>query len=237
MKKKLFAYYRISPTPRKNSPEKNQILFVREYSEKNDIEIVEEFKDILISGTTMDRMQFNNMLQRLNEVDGIIIFDVSRFGRDVKEAIPLFLNILNQNKSITLVKNNKTLDYSPDSNMSIWDLLVPVIEFFQSEEYVKNMKIRQKKGIERFIEEKGKWGPNVKKLDLKKYSNYRIDGLNKSSVCILLKISRSTLYRRLNDFYKEYDSLKESNISDEDLLQHFKLKPEQLALILSDIQE
>lgn len=195
----LFAYYRISPTPRKNSPELNQKKAVREYCEENNISIEEEFTDLLVSGSEMNRPEFNKMISKLPEVQGIIIFDVSRFGRDVKEAVPLFMNILNQKKVIILVKNNKILDYRIDSTMSIWEMLVPIIEFFQAEEYIKNLHIRQKIGIKRKIEESGTWGPKKKLVDWKRYDQYRELGVPKTAIAKMLGVSVKTLYRRLSE--------------------------------------
>ncbi|WP_371805346.1 recombinase family protein [Candidatus Lokiarchaeum ossiferum] len=194
---KVFAYYRISPTPRKNSPEENQKISVQSYCEDKEIEIVKEFTDLLVSGSEMSRPEFNKMLSELNSVDGIIIFDVSRFGRDAKEAVPLFMNILNMDKKITLVKNSKTLDYSQNSQMSIWELLVPVIEFFQAEEYIKNLHIKQKIGIQRKIKVSGSWGPKKKIVDWKKYDYYIEMGVPKIAIAKMMDISQKTLYRRL----------------------------------------
>ena len=113
--KRLFAYIRISPNPRKNSPEMNQKIEIQRYCESNNIIIVKEFCDLQISGKSLKREEFQKMLNRLDEVDGIVIFDVTRFARNVNEGIPLFLQILNQKKEIHLVKNNKILDYSNEN--------------------------------------------------------------------------------------------------------------------------
>ncbi|UYP44764.1 hypothetical protein NEF87_001049 [Candidatus Lokiarchaeum ossiferum] len=138
---KVFAYYRISPNPRKNTPENNQINEIESYSLQKNIEIVKEYKDLLVSGKIINQKGFNEMLSNLSKVDGNIIYDVSRFGRNAKEAIPLFINILSMKKAIKFVKDNKTLDYSDSSDMSIWEMLVPIIELFQAEEYIKNLHI------------------------------------------------------------------------------------------------
>lgn len=233
---KCFAYYRISPNPRKNSPEENQISEIRKYAVEKSLEIIGEYKDILVSGTEMNRPQFNDMLNSLQKVKGIIIYDVSRFGRNAKEAIPLFMDLLNKGIKIYLVKNNICLDYSQGSKMSIWDMLLPIIEFFQAEEYVKNLHKRQKIGINRYIEKNGKWGRNSKKVKWSKYVEWRMKGLNKSAACVLLEISTNTLYRRFRDLFEEYDSLREIGLTEEEILIRLHLENYEFAQIMSDFQ-
>lgn len=226
-KKLLFAYYRISPNPRKNSPEMNQKKKVREYCQTNPYKIVNEFEDLQISGKDMNRPNFQAMLSQLSKVDGIIIYDVSRFARNSKEGIPIFLNILSQGKCIVLVKNNKLLDYSKGSDMSSWEMLVPIIEMFQAEEYITELHKREIIGIERCVEKRGgkiviengvrkvigaKWGasitwgydPNTKKpltkdQFIKKYTEFIEKKISKRGISRILNIDINTMYKRLKE--------------------------------------
>ncbi|MFA5731584.1 MAG: recombinase family protein [Acidithiobacillus sp.] len=227
IKKSLFAYYRISPNPRKNSPEMNQKKKVREYCTTNPYTIVKEFQDLLISGKDMNRPQFQLMISELPSVDGIIIYDVSRFARNSKDGIPIFLNILSQGKCIVLVKNNKMLDYSKGSDMSSWEMLVPIIEMFQAEEYLTELHKRELIGIERLIEKRGgkivvengirkvigaKWGasitwgydPNTKKQltkeqFIKKYNEFIEKKISKRGISRMLDMDINTIYKRLKE--------------------------------------
>lgn len=226
-KKSVFAYYRISPNPRKNSPELNQKKKIKEYCDTNPFIIINEFQDLLISGKDMDRPQFQLMLSQLSTVDGIIIYDVSRFARNSKEGIPLFLNILSQGKCIVLVKNNKILDYSKGSDMSSWEMLVPIIEMFQAEEYLTELHKKELIGIKRLVEKRGgeliekdgkrkiigcKWGasitwgydPNTKKKltkdqFLKKYNELIEKKISKRGISRMLDLDINTLYKRLKE--------------------------------------
>jgi len=196
---KIFAYYRISPNPRKNDPIQNQKQAISDYILDKDFEIVNEFEDIHMSGSDMNRPAFQDMLSQLKKVDGIIIYDVSRFGRNAKEAIPLFLGILNQQKTITLVKNDKTLDFRGDSEMSIYELLLPIIECFQAEEYIKNLHIKQKLGIERYIAKNKRWGRKKIEINWKKFDKMKEFGIPNTSIAKMFGIARSTLIRRINE--------------------------------------
>ena len=78
-------------------------------------------------------------------------------------------------------------------------MLVPIIEFFQAEDYIKNFHIRQKIGIKRKIEESGSWGPKKKTVDWKRYDQYRELKVPKTAIARMLGISVKTLDRRLEE--------------------------------------
>lgn len=66
----------------------NQRSLLRDYAEKHDLIILEEFVDDGISGLTFNRPDFNRMMTMVNEkrIDTIIVKDLSRFGRDYIET-------------------------------------------------------------------------------------------------------------------------------------------------------
>lgn len=212
--KRLYAYYRLSKTPRGEEVIDNQRRAVRHWIERHDgYTIVREYEDIYQSGADMERPEFNRMLSEIDQVDGIILFDVSRFGRYVMGTVPKFMDLLSRGKCIILVKNNTILDYANDRS-SIWDMLVPVIELFQAEEYLTNMKSRQRLGIQRFREEHGRWGrPKSwgsygskrlgKKDFIRVYKQLYGYGAPKTVIARMLSMDIHTLYLRLYDLIKE----------------------------------
>ena len=66
----------------------NQRSLLRDYAQKNNFIISEEFIDDGISGLTFNRPDFNRMMTMVNEkrIDTIIVKDLSRFGRDYIET-------------------------------------------------------------------------------------------------------------------------------------------------------
>ena len=209
-KKKLFAYYRLSKTDRKKDVIENQKNAVNEFLKQlPDHKIIDEYQDIFVSGYDMKRPSFRKMVAEIDKADGIIMYDISRFGRNAMDSIPIFMNLLSSEKRIILVKNRKILDYSKDSGLSIWEMLVPLIELFQAQEYLTNLKKRQKIGIERYREKHKwgrpkKWGENMNKSDfIKAYTKYAEMGIAKTSIAKLLEININTLYRRLRELKRE----------------------------------
>ena len=209
-KKKLFAYYRLSKTDRKKDVIENQKNAVNEFLKQvPDHKIINEYQDIFQSGYDMERPNFRKMISAIHTVDGIIMYDVSRFGRNAMDTIPIFMNILSSEKRIILVRNRKILDYSKDSGLSIWEMLVPLIELFQAQEYLTNLKKRQKIGIERYRKNHKwgrpkKWGNGKDKSDfIKAYRRYAEMGIAKTSIAKLLEININTLYRRLRELKRE----------------------------------
>jgi len=209
-KKRLFSYYRLSKTDRKKDVIENQKNAIRDFlKQMPNYQVENEYMDVFQSGYDMKRPNFREMISAMHKVDGIIMYDVSRFGRNAMDAIPLFMNLLSNEKCIILVKNRKILDYAKDSGLSIWEMLVPLIELFQAQEYLTNLKKRQKIGIERYREKHKwgrpkKWGENMNKSDfIKAYTKYAEMGIAKTSIAKLLEININTLYRRLRELKRE----------------------------------
>jgi len=64
----------------------NQRRDLEKWAQRNghDIEI---FEDIAISGQSDDRPEYENMMQRAPEFDAVVVRDLSRFGRSLKDVL------------------------------------------------------------------------------------------------------------------------------------------------------
>lgn len=90
-KKIAVAYYRLSREESlkgESSSITNQRSIVRDYCEKNDILLKQEFVDDGYSGATFDRPGFNKMLEslKLGIANTVITKDLSRLGRSMMEV-------------------------------------------------------------------------------------------------------------------------------------------------------
>lgn len=90
--KLAFAYYRLSDEEKGKVGEsqsiENQRLIVRNYCKQHGITIVHEFVDDGWSGGNFDRPDFQEMIRQLslNRANMVITKDLSRLGRDMREA-------------------------------------------------------------------------------------------------------------------------------------------------------
>lgn len=120
---KAFAYVRVSTEiQEEKGTQLNQEAVIKQYIEKNDINIVEWFYDLAMSGTDVDRPKLNEMINRLGEVDSIIVYDSSRLSRSFEYSMQLIFLFKEKQKYIHLVGENRVIDYNDDVNTLITTL-------------------------------------------------------------------------------------------------------------------
>lgn len=187
---------------------------VKRYKEKHNITIVRDFEDKAISGALgFERPDFKEMIESIDEVDGIILYDWDRISREEEFAVSLMYALRKKNKYVIESASGNKLDFN--------QLQYRMMTFFKSvmasEERLK-IKKRQKDGIIAFKEEHGRWGRFIfygenssgKKISKesfwKLYEQYRLAKISKSGIARILKMSRNTLYERLKE---EPNKLKE----------------------------
>jgi DNA invertase Pin-like site-specific DNA recombinase len=134
------------------------------------------------------------MLSRLDEVQGIAVYDVDRLSRDYEDAVTLTFRL--QRAGIKLYLARESIVETWDNNTSI---LIQHIKAWGADDERKKIKARQKEGIERFKAEHGTWGRGAKEIDWKEYDHYVKMGLPKTSIAKLLKVGRKTLYEKLKE--------------------------------------
>lgn len=209
---KLFAYYRVSTTKQEDkATHETQRFSVNKWSEEKNFEIKEEFMDA-ISGKDSTRPNFNNLLNRIDEVDGIIVYESDRLVRDLETGMQMMFLLRNKNKKIWISRTREIKDFQLDTNQ-----LIAMIGYWADERERKKIVDRLRTSIQRRIEEGKGWGPEKKEVNLKDYMilyNNKIIKGNKTKIAKILGISMSTLYRRLNE-HKE-------NLHDKEYLNEYQ---------------
>ena len=101
----------------------NQLIPLTEYAKRMGLEIVSVYKDEGISGVKSKRPALNDMLKDAvkGKFSQILIYDISRLGRSLKELINL-LNDFNQLK-IRLVFLQQGIDTSTSTGQMMFNLL------------------------------------------------------------------------------------------------------------------
>ena len=139
--KKAFAYARFSSDNQREESIDAQLRAIREYCERQNIEILEEFIDRAKSATTDQRPNFQRMIAAAGttDVDYVIVHKLDRFARNRFDSA-YYRRSLKLN-GVRIVSVLERFDDSPESV-----ILESVLEGF-AEYYSKNLAREVKKGM------------------------------------------------------------------------------------------
>lgn len=210
---KVFRYYRVSTEMQKLDMQKKSVKdFLKN---REHIEVIESFTDEAISGALgWERPAFREMMEKIDKVDGIILYDWDRLSREEEFAVNLMYSLKNKNKFVYESNTGQKLDFNIMHNR-----LIGFIKSINASEERIRTKKRQKDGIKAYKEKHDRWGPHKKfgnNLSGKKlpetsfwrlYEQYRMANISKAGIARILKISRQTLYKRLNENLDKYNEI------------------------------
>lgn len=191
-KKRHIAYIRVS-TEEQNYD--RQLLLFKEAGIRIDIP-----KEEKKSGKNItDREVLQEVLSWVGENDVLIVTEFSRLARSVQDLLNI-INLLQERKT-QLVSLKENLDTNTSYGRLILTILAAVNEFERS-----IIRERQADGI-RAAKEKGvyKGRKKIVRQDFAFwYNSYMQRAVTVSSVCEVLKISRTTFYRMVDEYEKEH---------------------------------
>lgn len=200
---KVFAYYRVSSSlQEEKSTQENQENDMKKYLSKNkEIQVKEWLSDLAMTGFNDNRPKYQEMLDRIDEVDGILIFEKSRITRSLEDGLKLMFYLMKKNKVLIESLSGKITSFNTSEEQ-----LISMIGFWQADYAGKMIKTNQKLGIARKIEKTGSWGRKKVKINWKKYEILLEKlGNNKSAVARTMGISPVTLWRRLKEEQAQKD--------------------------------
>lgn len=153
-----------------------------------------------ISGATLDRKELNKMLDELEPEDIVFVTDLTRITRSTKDLFLLVEKIKSKGATLKSIKDT-WLDLSEDNPYSQF-LITVMAGVNQLERDL--IKVRQREGIE-IAKLQGKYKGRVKKYHSNHEGiNYAVKLYNEGNmtvkqICEITNISRSSLYRRLQE--------------------------------------
>ena len=129
---KVLGYVRVSSfnQKQKNNSIPLQTKKINEYCKLNDYELTDIYKDDGISGMSIDKRNgYKNMIQYLNdnEIDGIVVWSLSRLGRKMKDVVE-FMDILKKN-NINFFSIKENLSNNDKVGSLIMNILGSINEF------------------------------------------------------------------------------------------------------------
>ena len=123
MVRKVAIYTRVS-TSDKNQTTENQLLELKSYCERMDYEVVKIYEDEVSGAKSREKRPAYNELCKdafLKKFDIIIGWDVSRFGRSMKEFVSFLSDMDEKGIGVIAVKNG--LDTSSSSGRMMMKLI------------------------------------------------------------------------------------------------------------------
>jgi DNA invertase Pin-like site-specific DNA recombinase len=191
-KKKFFAYLRVSTKKQKTDGTiQNQRKTLKDFLVWHpNIDVVEWFSDDGISAFK-ERPKFDEMMERVSEVQGVIIAKLSRIGRSVQQLEEIVRVFKSNEIAFVVVKDN--VDTSTPQGRLFFHLLSSFMEYEAS-----LIRERTQEGRVRAIENGVKFGRKAKITDDKNIKKlYVKNKLGCNSIAKVEGVSTSTVRRRL----------------------------------------
>ena len=194
------GYVRVSTEQQKNDGSHvTQREQLREWADREGKEI-ELFEDIAISGQSDERESYNQMMDRVDEFDAVVVRELSRFGRNLQKVLDDVETL--DEKDVDFV----TLSGEFDTSTAQGKLLLQVKGAF--DEFWSNLAQERANEMVQRRREQGKPIGRPKKLDadqLEQVRDWRDKGLSYGAIATLVEdafaveIDQSTVYRYCNE--------------------------------------
>lgn len=147
------------------------------------------------SGKNTDRHELIKMLDFVREGDIVIVESISRFARNTKDLLELIEKL--EEKRVEFVSKKESIDTSTSAGRFMLTIFGAVAQL--ERDYIKE---RQREGIDIAIAEGRFNGRPRKKLDNFEdvYNAWKTDSITASKASKLLKVARSSFYRRVKEY-------------------------------------
>ena len=122
-----------------------QTTEIKKYCEYKGIQVDKSFVDYAVSGKTFDREQFNEMIDlvKQGQVKEIIVSELSRYGRNMLEALQNIQILKKHNCNLIVLKEN--IDLSSASGTLLTHILFSLAEWERTEIALRTKKTLQDK--------------------------------------------------------------------------------------------
>jgi DNA invertase Pin-like site-specific DNA recombinase len=186
---KIGIYARIS---KDSSDLDNQLLVLREYCQRMNYEIVNEYTDI-VSGAAANRIEFNKMLSDASKrkFDMLLFYALDRFSRAGTRETIHYLQMLDD---YGVAYKSFTEQYI-DSSGIFKDVIIALLSTLAKQERIR-ISERVKAGLEKSRLE-GRVGgrPNLEATKIGKIREMKSTGMSILAISKQLSISRGTVYQ------------------------------------------
>lgn len=193
---KVAGYIRVSTEQQKQEgSHENQRTDLEQWAEDNNHELA-LFQDIAISGQSDSRPDYDDLMNRLDEFDAVVVRELSRFGRSLRQVLN-DIHELNE-QDVDFISLNDSIDTSTAQGKLLMHMIGAFNEF-----WANLARERANEMVQRRREE-GKPIGRPRKLDdeqLGQVRGWREKGLSYGNIAILVEdmygvvVDQSTIYR------------------------------------------
>lgn len=159
-----------------------------------------------LSAKDTNRPKLQEMLNHVRKGDTIYIHDFSRLARSTKDLLDIIEQL--KVKEVNLISLKENLDTSTATGTLLVTMIAAINQFERA-----NMLERQKEGIALAVIDGKFKGRQPMKINQKKFNDLYAEMekgyITKTEMAEKLNISRSTLYKRLNDLVIDEAQAKE----------------------------
>jgi len=190
----VYAYLRVSTEKQDLGAQKEAIM---NWALKNNLTIDEFFEDEAVSGakSPFKRPGFKKLWEKLRPGDTLIVFELSRLGRSLRDIV--FLTDELRKRGVRLVSIKENLD---PSNEMQYTIMIGVLGLLAEIER-QLIRERTKAGIERAKKE-GKRIGRPPKIDTEKLLMLLRKGLRPKEIADILGVSVRTVYSAIQRLKK-----------------------------------
>ncbi len=189
---KIAIYSRISKASSDNT---NQLLILRDYCQKMEYEIYDEYVDV-ISGVSPNRPEFNRMMQNASKrkFNMCLFFALDRFTREGTRKTIHYLQMLDDYG----VSYKSYSEQYIDSSGIFKDVIIALLSTLAKQERIR-ISERVKAGLEK-SRLQGRVGgrPTLDDTKVKKIQKLKSTGMSIMGIAKELKISRGSVYQYLD---------------------------------------
>jgi DNA invertase Pin-like site-specific DNA recombinase len=191
---KVFAYYRVSTDKQvKANTIENQVKLVRDFASSINIEILKEFYEPGESGANRERKEYLEMIKSLDQVDGIVVYQVSRLARDRRFSQMLAWDMEDRSKILYIAEDRSINDFKEMVTRIKFNLMSEI-----ADDYRRETKARQIVGIQRKRAANGGiWGRREKKVNWTRYDELKAKNLSDHAISKVLEMDWRTLKKHL----------------------------------------
>jgi len=183
---KIAGYVRVST--KKQSLEM-QIEKIKKWAEVHEYK-VEIYEDV--ASALDDRPNFNKMMERIGDYDGIAVVALDRFGRSVQQLSNYFYMLEKMEKQLIVLDQN--IDTTQKEGRFLLNVLFAVAELERDIIFE-----RMEAGKQRAREEGVKFGRHSLKLPMNTIVEHYKRGASYSWLASTFNTSKTTIYRRLKE--------------------------------------
>ncbi len=125
--KKIAVYYRISTADKQSLD--MQVKAVRDYCEREGLEIFKEYSDIGQSGKKESRPEFDLMLQDMRDklFDCVVVYKLDRIGRSLSHLVKLFEEF--EKKNIKFISATQTFNTTTPEGKLMLRMMMILAEY------------------------------------------------------------------------------------------------------------